>query len=510
MVNDLAQKKAALYEAWRRGLLTYKLDSFQKELAEAIKKTEDKVTVVLSSRRLGKSFFATVCAIQQCLSKPNSIVKYLAPTKLMVNTYLRPLFREILSDCPDDFQPSMVKNQFTYYFQNGSEIQLAGSDGGHAEKLRGSYADLCIVDEAGFCSDLENVVRSILIPTTMNTKGKILLLSTPPKDPEHDFIKFVEEADLKDGLIKKTIYDNPRIKPEEIESIIAAYPKGKDDPDFQREYLCKITRDASLMIVPEFTDEVQKEIVKEWPKPPYYECYESMDIGFHDMTVVLFAYYDFRAAKIVVEDELIMQGSDIHIPKLVVRIKEKEIANWTNVMINEITKPKLRISDINYIVTQEIARASGDEIYFQATRKDDKEAAINNVRVLIETKKIIINPRCQTLIKHIKNAKWSGRKERKEFARGADGSHFDALDALIYLCRNIDYSHNPYPSSYALGLRPVDSYFTPSHKDKQYSANIQAFKKIFSRTTPQQPTLNIEKQNTLNNKAFKKMFPSKG
>lgn len=479
MDSVLTQKKAALFEAWKRGLLNYKLDPFQKELVETIKKTEDKVTVVLSSRRLGKSFFATVLAIQQCLSKPNSIVKYLAPTKLMVNTYLRPLFREILSDCPEEFAPSMVKNQFTYYFKNGSEIQLAGSDGGHAEKLRGSFADLCIVDEAAFCSDLENVVRSILIPTTMNTKGKILLLSTPPKDLEHDFLKFVEEADLKGTLIKKTIYDNPRITQEEIDSIIAAYPKGIHDPDFRREYFCEIVRDSSMLIVPEFTDEIEREIVRDWPRPPHFDCYESMDIGFHDMTVILFGYFDFRAAKLIIEDELVFQGTEVHIPKLVKKIQDKEADLWTDIYINVVKTPHSRISDINYIVTQEIAVASNYKINFTPTRKDDKEAAINTVRVMIDAKKIIINPKCKTLVRHIKHAKWSGRKDRKEFARGEDGSHFDALDALIYFCRNVDLTRNPYPRNFGQGLRQPDSYMTPSYFNKSDSPQIETFKKIF-------------------------------
>jgi len=480
MNESLEAKKAALFEAWKRGLLVYKLDPFQKELADTFKKTNEKITVVLCSRRLGKSYFATVMALQQCLSKPNSIVKYLAPTKLMVNTYLRPLLKEILNDCPNDFQPTMVKSQLTYYFPNGSELQLAGSDGGHAEKLRGSFADLCIVDEAAFCSDLTNVVRSILIPTTTNTKGKIIILSTPPKAPEHDFLKFVEEADLKGTLIKKTIYDNPRISQEDIDAIIAAYPNGADNIDFRREYLCEITRDPSLVVIPEFTDEIEKEIVREWPRPPHFDCYEAMDLGFKDMTVVLFAYFDFRAAKLIIEDEVVVQGNEVQIPKLVTKILQKEADLWTDPYINEIKKPHLRVSDINYIVTEEIGRASNWKIGFAPARKDDKDAAVNNVRVLIESKKIIINPRCVTLIRHLKNAKWGNRKDQRIFARGADDSHFDALDALIYLCRHVDYKRNPYPRSYGLGLRTEDSYFTPSYHKSAPNAQIEVYKKIFN------------------------------
>lgn len=472
-------KTAALYQLWKRGLLSYKCDPFQTDLIAKINTSNEKVNVILCSRRIGKTVAATLMALMQCLSKPNSVVKFLAPTKLQVNTILRPLIKEVLNDCPDELKPNFIKHQFTYYFPNGSELQLAGSDGGHAEKLRGGFAHLCIVDEAQDCNDLLNVVRSVLIPTTMNTKGKIIIIGTPPKDLEHDFLELITEADMKDTLVKKTIYDNPRLTQEEIDSIIQSYPGGINHPDFRREFLCELTRDASLTVIPEFTTEIEKEIIKEWPKPPHYDTYEAMDLGFKDMTVILFAYFDFRANKIIIEDEFTVQGNEVQIPKLIEAIKQKEAELWTNIYINEVKSPVLRVSDINYIVTQEISRLSNGKIHFVTAHKDDKDAALNNLRVLIETKKIIINPRCKVLLSHLRNAKWSKKKDIRIFARStSDNSHFDAIDALVYLTRHIDYSKNPYPRDYGLNLSKEQSYYTPSYQDKPTS-QIQVYQKLF-------------------------------
>ena len=101
-------------------------------------------------------------------------------------------------------------------------------------------------------------------------------------------------------------------------------------------------------------------------------------------------------------------------------------------MTNEQRKPYLRVSDINYIVVNEIAKYSNYKINFITARKDDKEAALNNLRVMVGGNKVIINPKCQTLIRHLRNVKWAN-KNRETFARSPDDGHYDAVDALKYL-----------------------------------------------------------------------------
>jgi len=476
----------AKQELWRRGILGWKLDPFQKELYQKFFSSPEKIQVVLCSRRLGKTYAVFTIAIEQCLKKPNSIVKILAPTKLMIDDIMTSLFPMILSDCPETLKPQPIRSKYTYVFPNGSRIQLAGTDNGHAEKLRGSYADLCIVDEAGICRDLTNTVRSILIPTTMNTKGKILLLSTPPKEPDHDFMKFVEEAETRGTLIKKTIYDNPRITQDEIDQIIAAYPNGIKDPEFRREFLCELIKDATYSVLPEFTPELEKIIVKEWPKPPFFDTYEAMDIGGRDLTVLLLAYYDFRAAKLIIEDELVFDFREENntYKVFLTELKKKEDVLWLNPLTEELRSPYLRVSDINYVVTEELYKVSREldshrTISFVATKKDDKEAAINVLKMMLSAGKIIIHPRCQTLIRHLRNVKWSKSRTDKKFARSPDNGHYDAVDALIYLARSVIYSKNPYPARYDY---PQGDLYVVNPGAFKNSSNTQldVFRKIFN------------------------------
>lgn len=232
-------KSAAKRELWRRGLLQYKMHSNQLEMYNIYKNAPDNsIMTWLLARQSGKSFALDLIAIMECLAKPNVIVKLLTDTKLHAKTIHEPIFRQILEDCPEDLKPEYIPSQYVYIFKNGSQIQLAGSDGNSAERLRGQKSDLVLVDEAGFCSNLEYNVMSILLPTTTHTGGKIVLASTPPEDPAHDFIQFIERAEQDSLLTIKTVYDNPLLTTEQINNIVSKFSGGANNSQFRREYMC--------------------------------------------------------------------------------------------------------------------------------------------------------------------------------------------------------------------------------------------------------------------------------
>lgn len=479
-MNNKLTKAEILSELWHRGSLIYKCHEVQKEMYKIFYDSEKNSKLVwLLARQSGKSYLLSILALEQALKKPNSIIKFVTDTKLHIKSIVEPIFRDLLKDCPDNLKPEYKTNLFTYIFPNGSQIQLAGTDGKHYEKLRGQKTDLVLVDEAGFCSDLEEIIESVLSLTLLHTGGKIVLASTPPNDEDHDFIKYIEKAELAKKLTKKTIYDNPLLSKEQIEKIKEDMG-GEKSERWRRECLCEIVKSTSLSVIPEFNDDLAKEIVKEWPKPPFYDSYVSMDIGGKDLTALIFGYYDFRSAKIIIEDELSFDFTekDHHIKLLVEQIKEKENKLWLNVLTNELKKPFKRISDIDYIAQKEIYQHSYGELNFMTSRKDGKDSAINNLRVLLANKKIIINPRCVNLIRHLKNVKWKSQNNKEDFARSPDNGHYDFVDSLIYFSRNVDFSKNPYPSGYDLNLRQPDMFI--QNYDKFYSSSpIETYKRIF-------------------------------
>jgi len=488
-IGDYNEKKDILEARdilWYRGNIEWKLDPTQKRMYKLWKENSEKITVINISRRVGKSYFLTILAIQQCIKQPKSIVKFLQPEQKMVRTNLRPIMEEILDDCPTKLRPQFKTQDNIYKFPNGSEIQLAGTDGGNAEKIRGGNADLCLIDEAAFVkSELRYLVNSVLIPTTMLTRGKIILSSTSPKEATHDFAKYMETAEIKGTLIRSTIFDalddnegleNPRFTEEIVNEIIEAYPSGIADDEFRREYMCEILQNGDNSVIPEFTNELEAEIVKEWPKPTFCDKYVSMDIGFRDLTVVLFAYYDFENAVAVIEDELTMNGKKMTTKRLAEDIILKERHLWTDKLTLEVQKPYMRVSDNNLIVINDLQRLHG--ITFLPTQKDNKESAVNNTRIMIGGYQVYINPRCTTLISHLKHATWS--KSRDKFTRSPDMGHYDAVDALVYLLRNIDKNKNPFPKGYAHShLNAGDGKFLNPYYDDTTSSN-SVFKKMFN------------------------------
>lgn len=481
------QIRDARYALWRKGNLLWKLDNTQREIYDFILNGKGKTFVINAGRRIGKSWLLTIIAAQQCIIKPRSIIKFLQPEQKMIRTNLRPIMEEIFADCPPELKPEFKTQDNIYRFPNGSEIQLAGTDSGNAEKIRGGNSDFCLIDEAAFVkSELEYLVRSILMPTTMLTRGKIILSSSSPKEENNDFGRYMEKAEKDGKLIRKDLFQalnenkngpNPRITEEIVTELINEYPGGVNDPEFQRECMNIIPKNADLSVIPEFNDNIEKEIcIDKWTRPAFYDAYTSMDIGFKDLTVVLFAYYDFDNAVTIIEDEIVMNGHQMTTKVLAEAIHLKEKHLWTDPLTNEFRAPNLRVSDNNLIVINDLQKLHG--ITFLPTQKDNKELQVNKVRMEIGGYQVYINKRCRTLINHLKYAQWD--KQRNEFKRSSDNGHYDAVDALCYLIRNVDKNRNPYPKGFRrrqMGA-PGDIFVNP-YADLDNSEVAKGFRKMF-------------------------------
>lgn len=455
---------------WYMGELSWKLDETQLEIYNFFHNAKDKVIVINCSRRLGKSYLLTIIALELLFKIPKSVVKMAQPEQKMVRMNIRPIINKILRDCPQELRPVFKTQDNVYVFPNGSELQLAGTDNGNQDKLRGGDSHLNIVDEAGFCSDLPYLINSVLNPTTLLTQGKMLLSSTTPPEPEHEFNMYKEDARIKGNLIVKTVFDavknsemskRPRITREMVADIIKNIPGGEKSDSFRTEYMCETIRNSERAVIPEFGD-VESDVVVEWMRPAFFDVYTSMDIGFKDLTVVLFAYYDFDNGVVVIEDEIVINGPKMTTDYLAQLIKKKEHELWTSKITGEFQDPYRRISDNNPIVLNDLLILHN--LLFLPTQKDNKDAQVNNARIMVGANQVIINPRCKTLISHLRNATWD--KTRKDFMRSADNGHFDAVDALVYLLRNLDKTRNPYPKGYQhqkLGRRG-DLFYNPHHK----------------------------------------------
>jgi hypothetical protein len=276
------------------------------------------------------------------------------------------------------------------------------------------------------------------------------------------------------------VYDNPRITKEQIDDLIVELG-GLNSDATRRELFCEIIRSADTAVIPEFTPELEQQIIKPWTLPSHYDSYVTMDIGGKDLTFLLFAYYDFRFGKLIIQDELVMdfQEKDSSILKLTTLIQEKEQSLWTNELTQEFKEPYLRVSDINYIVTGDIAKHSQGKVAFAPIKQHDKDSSINELRLMLSGQKIIINPKCVNLIRHLKNVRWKSNSNKKHFARSPDNGHYDGVDALLFLIRHCNYNKNPYPAGHDYQLQFHGREYYVPEAAKKVTDSTEVLKKVF-------------------------------
>jgi hypothetical protein len=410
------------------------------------------------------SFMLCGYAIEFALQNPGVKIHYLAPTAKMVKKIILPRMSDILRDCPKSLKPVYKINEQVYKFHNGSEIHISGTDSERAENLRGQVSHLIICDEAGFMDKLDYVVSSILTPLTITTGGKIILSSTPPISPDHPFKEFADQAKLNGNYIKKTIFDNKLLTTEVIERYMREQ-KGPDSVSWRREFLAEFIIDEKYAVIPEASEEHINSLTKEvvlLPKghdlqphqtalPMFFDAYTVADLGYKDNTGILFGYWDFLNAQLVIQDELMLKKPNTQI--IADAIHQKEVALWGE------KKPYLRFCDGDLIAISNLNTMH--DLPFSVTRNDNPESAINEVRLFVADSKLIIDPRCKFLLSQIKNATYDS--SGKKFSRSEVHGHYDLLAALMYMIRNIRRNKNPYPPG--LGLDIHSMHFIQAEKE---------------------------------------------
>ena len=362
-----------------------------------------------------------------------------APYQRSLNNIIRPLFRQVFETIPDYMRPKWKASQNMFVFPlNGAEIQIAGCNNGHEDDLRGTAAGLVLIDEAGLIDDLEYVVNDVLMPQLLTTGGNIIMASTPPRTPDHEFVSMCHEAEEAGNYSKHTIYESGY--PDDVIERFCKEAGGVNSTTWKREYLCEFVVDENYSVIPEWNDRLIRKIDRD-DLFKYYHYYEAMDIGGRDKTAILFGYYDFTKAMLVVEDEIIINRPAMTSRMIAdtVKIKETDLLKGKEV--------RCRVADNNNVILlQDLGQAHG--LHFLPTNKDDLPAMVNQLRLWVLAGKISINERCVQTIGCLKYAIWNDK--RTEFTRSSTYGHYDALAALIYLVRNIDTHTNPIPQN--LGL----------------------------------------------------------
>jgi hypothetical protein len=456
-------KKEAIAKLWEIGEASELfIDDNQREIFNAFFESKEQMLVFAFSRQIGKTTGSLSLADKVCRIKPNMIVTLVAPTQTQARKLSKTAMREILHTCPPHLKPEYKTQENLFRYANGSEIEILGNNAGRIEGARGNKSHVIICDEVGFWDDLDYALESVLYPRLNSTKGKMILISTPPKSASHPFYTLAEKANQNNSLIVKTIYDCPRYTEDDIERM-AEVVGGLESNTFRREYLCEFIPDTEYAVFPEANDELLSAITGEWKRPPYFDAYVSCDWGTKDKTAMLFGYWDFRNAKLVIEDEITIEGKDTRSDIIAERLIAKEDDLWST-NDSEPYTPYQRVSDLDLRLLNDLYSNHG--LAIMPTNKDNKEAAINEARLMLVKTQIIISPKCKQLLFDLKNTTWN--KQRTSYERSKKHGHGDAADALIYMIRNLHKSRNPYPADFDLNLTE-SSFISPTYRPSSSS-----------------------------------------
>ncbi len=424
-------RKDAIAELWRRNRQSsHLLRPYQRDMRDRARTPKGKKYFSLCSRRIGKTTTAIVTADE--LARGGHDVRFCFPTLHQAETVIVPMVDELLATCPEPLRPKYLAKHLVWEYPNGS-IRLGGADNRRsANRMRGSGADRIILDECCFFEEYEYVLKDVALPQVFTNDGTIWMLSTPPESAMHPSVRTIDECRIAGDFSHHDIWiTEPYYGKDRIEAFLEE-AGGIESTTAQREYFARIVTDASRAVVPEFTRELEH-IVVDLPVPPRCARVVAADFGFRDLTVVVFCYYDFDRARIVVLDEVVAEAQSALEVGRRVHAKERELG-WDGTGL-------VRIADAPPQLLADIYEACG--ISFGPAKKDDAEAALNYLRRCCAERRLAVHPRCRTVIAHMQGGIWNAAKSSYE--RSGEHGHFDAIDAVKYACRHLDQHTNPHP-----------------------------------------------------------------
>lgn len=420
--------------------------------------------VLETHRRLGKSNFALRIACERAIKRPGQRIIYAAPTKEQALPIVRPNLAVVCQKCPPELKPRPFK--FSYEFRNprwphGSEssvIEVYGVNS-NVDAARGGHCDMAVIDEAGFIRRLEYFMSDVLSWQFLNRPDPLcIMISTPPRTMDHPFITtYVPRARAKGRYMGIPASRNPDFTHLD-EQYVLQIVGSKHSIAWRREAEIEHITDPDAMIVPEWSY-MREHSVMDWQRPDAFYPLVSMDLGWSDYTHVLFAYVDFTAQKLIIEDEYWTHYESEG--PIVDAIRAKEHTLWFSLPTNRLTQsngnidpvsqnlaPNLplvhkvrRIADADPLVLRSFY--STHRMSFEPAIRHDKDATLSALRHLILSDKLRVHPRCVQLIYQLDNGIWNER--RTDYERSEVLGHCDGISALAYLNRQAPWKKNPFP-----------------------------------------------------------------
>lgn len=211
------------------------LSQSQQEVYDLVQDKRYKYVTVVFSRQSGKTVLMLVLCIQWLMER-NVSIAYICRNFILA----KKLYRDLIKILPKEIVKSANGSDLLIESTNGSVLTFYSAEQGAS--LRGQTFNYMICDEFAFHkqeqTDGTMLWNDILSPTLKARGRKCIFVSTPlgknnifyemyQRGISDDFPKYIS--------IRKTIYDDGFISPDEIEEIRKSIP----ELSFKQEYMCE-------------------------------------------------------------------------------------------------------------------------------------------------------------------------------------------------------------------------------------------------------------------------------
>jgi len=316
MAEDRLKQRKALIETIRRAESANKVDfdsllfKQQRDFVE----DQSRLKAAVCSRRAGKSEGIAHLLLKEALSQKDVLLPYITLTTQQGKRILWPVLKRLNHRLKLNLK--FNENDLTCRLPNGSQIFIVGgAEASELERLRGPKYPGVVIDEAqAFGPFLEDVIREIILPATMDYQGWIALTGTPNAACAGYFYEATTGRVQEEISVHHwTAFDNPFIvNPKTGERFFQAWIDDEkrrrrwtdDNPTYMREWLGKWVRDEDGLIY-----RIRPmNLIKQRPDLDDWSYVLGMDLGFGDSTAFVVLAYSTDGAQVVVLESYKQSG----------------------------------------------------------------------------------------------------------------------------------------------------------------------------------------------------------
>ena len=368
--------------------------------------------IVRAGRRWGKTFAAAVSAMRYALAGKR--VWWVAPTHQVARegwNYLVPMARSLKRYFPEVRIVRSIGDKHIELPSGGIiEIRSAGSDR-IDQTLRGAGLDFIVIDEAAMLDDY--VWQVILRPALIDTKGDVMIMSTPKGRNWFYQLHEVAKTNTDYKTYHFTSYDNPYIDRKEIDQL-----KREMSPGFFMQEIMAEFVDLSGSVFGDVSRHVAS-----WSKKdpvPGHVYIMGVDWG---------RYYDYTAVAIV--DWIEANKAEV---VYIERIEHMDFSDQIEHIVHlyNLYRPHIVVSETNSlgIAPTEALEMRGLPVFPQNTTNVSKKTILLSLAMAIERGDVVL-PNVDELIKEMMSVKME-TNPRTGLVRisAAEGANDDLVMAL--------------------------------------------------------------------------------